>query len=409
VRLEVPRRLMIWGAIALGAVLLFSGALVTQSRRVRARSPMFLSASPIQGSQLFQVKGCSRCHSVNGTGGKLAPDLGRSQAAEASVSQLVVAMWNHAPQMWERMRVEKVEYPVLSYEEVAQLLAYLYIARHADEPGDAVRGKQLFAAKGCIRCHSVHGQGGRIGPDLAEVSGVDTPMAWTQAMWNHSDAMQARMREVKLDWPQFDNYELRDLFAYARQVSKPQIAAGDPQHGWKVFQKQSCNACHSIKDEDDQRVGPNLGPSLKVPPTFTQFGGLMLTHAPQMGRAMKEHGIERPQFAGEDMADLFAFLYSLRYVEPSGSPHVGESVFSWRGCNRCHGESAQGTARAPALRGRGTGYTSVSLATALWAHGSRMYRESRALGMGWPTLSEGDVGDLLAFLNSPVQTSSAKK
>jgi hypothetical protein len=38
-----------------------------------------------------------------------------------------------------------------------------------------------------------------------------------------------------------------------------------------------------------------------------------------------------------------------------------------------------------------------------------MYRESRALGMGWPTLSEGDVGDLLAFLNSPVQTSSAKK
>ncbi|MGB9105209.1 MAG: c-type cytochrome [Terriglobales bacterium] len=407
-RIEIPRRLLVWGVIAIAAVLGFGGILATQSRRAQERWSTFLAASPVQGRAIFKSKGCVRCHAVNGVGGTLAPDLGRSQPAQSSVAQLVTAMWNHAPQMWDRMRVEKVSYPSLTYEEVAQLLAYLYISRRADEAGDAAHGKQLFAAKGCVRCHAVHGQGGTVGPDLAEVTGVNTPMAWTQAMWNHGSVMQAHMHDAGVEWPRFEGHELRDLFAYARQVSKPQPLAGDPEHGWKVFQGKSCTSCHAIKDEEGERVGPNLGPSRNLPPTFTQFGSLMWNHAPQMERAMRERGIERPQFGGEEMADLFAFLYSLRYVEPTGSPHVGESVFSWRGCSRCHGAEAQGTGRAPALRGRGRSYTSVALATELWAHGGRMYRESQQIGIGWPTLSESDVGDLLAFLNAPVQQSAHK-
>ncbi len=220
--------------------------------------------------------------------------------------------------------------------------------------------------------------------------------------------MEMRLHQQGQQWPEFTGHDLRDLFTYVRQVRRPQALGGDPAHGWKVFQGKSCPACHSIR-EDDMRVGPSLGPGRQLPPTFAQFGSLMLNHSPQMERAMKEKGIARPQFGGDDMADLFAFLYSLRYSEPAGSPHVGESVFSWRACNRCHGDSAEGTARAPALRGRGRSYSSVSLATALWAHGNRMYRESRSLGIGWPTLAESDIGDLMAFLNSPIEASTARK
>jgi len=30
-----------------------------------------------------------------------------------------------------------------------------------------------------------------------------------------------------------------------------------------------------------------------------------------------------------------------------------------------------------------------------------MYAKAEALGLGWPTLNEGDLSHLLAFLNSP--------
>jgi hypothetical protein len=127
----------------------------------------------------------------------------------------------------------------------------------------------------------------------------------------------------------------------------------------------------------------------------------MVSHSPLMEQAMARQGIARPQLSAQEMTDVFAFLYSLRYADPAGSPHVGASVFMWRGCSRCHGEKAEGTARAPALRGRT--YNSISLAVALWRHGQRMYAQTGPVGIGWPTLVESDVGDLLAFLNSPPQ------
>jgi mono/diheme cytochrome c family protein len=103
------------------------------------------------------------------------------------------------------------------------------------------------------------------------------------------------------------------------------------------------------------------------------------------------------------MADLAIFLYSLRYQEPSGSPHVGASIFAWRGCADCHGARAQGTERGPALRGRGQPYTAVRLANNLWRHGASMYEQSRKAGQSWPMLQDSDVGDLLSFLNTPVE------
>ncbi len=145
--------------------------------------------------------------------------------------------------------------------------------------------------------------------------------------------------------------------------------------------------------------GPNLGPERPLPETFTELGGDMVSHSPLMEQAMARQGIARPQLSAQEMTDVFAFLYSLRYVDPAGSPHVGASVFKWRGCSRCHGEHAEGTARAPALRGRS--YNSISLAVALWRHGQKMYAQTGPVGIGWPTLVESDVGDLLAFLNSP--------
>jgi hypothetical protein len=46
----------------------------------------------------------------------------------------------------------------------------------------------------------------------------------------------------------------------------------------------------------------------------------------------------------------------------------------------------------------------VSFALALWSHGPTMYTKAQQMGLGWPTLKEGDLSHLLAFLNSPPTT-----
>jgi len=409
---RLPAQPLVWGVSAGLALLMLTGILISQRDETRRRFSVFLAANPAQGGGVFREKGCVNCHAVNGRGGTVGPDLGRKRPDRATLAQLVTAMWNHAPKMWDRMRSEKVPYPSLTYDETARLVAYLYMSRHVDLPGNAQHGNQLFQSKGCIRCHAIDGKGGRIGPDLAHVPGLDSPVAFTRELWNHASAMQAGMEKLGITWPHFEGHELNDLFAYlqaANPQSNPGSAGvpGDPEHGWKVFQDKACMTCHSLKDEEG--VGPSFGTNRTLPDTFLQVGGLMLSHSPKMQRAMEARQISRPQFEGEEMTDLIAFLYSLRYTEPAGSPHVGESVFAWRGCSRCHGDQAQGTKVAPALRGRGQNYNSISLATALWRHGNGMYRQSQKMGLSWPTLAEGDVGDLLAFLNSPVNARAARK
>ncbi|MBI3667561.1 MAG: c-type cytochrome [Acidobacteria bacterium] len=399
------RQLLIWGLAALGATGLLGSVLVWQHRYAQKRWSVFLVGNPHTGGQVFERKRCGHCHAVNGWGGRLAPDLGFQQPHRSNINQLVTAMWNCAPRMWERMRLEKMSYPALSQEDMTHLFAFLYTTRYVDEPGDEARGERLFETKSCTRCHALRGEGGKIGPDLSTVSGVDTPIVWAQAMWNHAPAMEAGMRQLGLAWPKFEGGEMNDLLAYIREVSKgprreSALLPADPDRGWKVFQSKSCLECHSVKGHGGE-VGPSLGPRPQFPPTLVQFAGLMWNHSPEMWRAMQAKGVPRPTLEGRDMADLIAFLYSLRYFEPGGSPQAGEQLFARRGCSHCHGQRAEGSSRGPALRRSGADFTSINLAAGLWVHGPKMYQRTQELHLPWPALVESDVGDLVAFLNTP--------
>src|SRR5947208_1681275 len=62
-----------------------------------------LTQNPLAGSRVFGAKGCVKCHAVSGEGGTLGPDLGRSSLYH-SLFDFAAAMWNHLPQMAERLR-----------------------------------------------------------------------------------------------------------------------------------------------------------------------------------------------------------------------------------------------------------------------------------------------------------------
>ena len=398
------RQFLIWMVAALAACALLVSLLVSEYRSTRLRESSFLVGSPHVGAQLFEKKGCVHCHAVNGWGGRLAPDLGFERPVRTSRSQLVAAMWNCAPRMWERMRAERVPYPTINQEDMAHLFAFLYISRYLDEPGDAARGQELLETKSCIRCHALRGRGGTVGPDLSAIGGMDTPIVWAQAMWNHAPAMEKRMKHLGLAWPKFEGTEMNDLLAHIRELTggarrETQLLPASPDRGWKLFQSKACIACHLVGGLGGQG-GPELGPRLKLSPTLVQFAGLMWNHSPEMWQAMQARSIPRPTFDDREMADLIAFLHTLHYFEPVGSLQAGERLFAERGCGHCHGSRAEGKLQGPALRRPGRIFTSLSLATGLWVHGPKIYQRTQQLGLRWP-LEENDVGDLVAFLSTP--------
>lgn len=401
------RHLILWLILAAAALTALGGVLIMHDRSTLLKWSVFLATDLDQGRVVFHEKGCTRCHSVNGMGGKIGPDLGGEGIGPTSLPSLVTAMWNHAPPMWNHMRAEHFSYPTLSYEQTAQIVAYVYMASRMDAAGNAQRGKKAFASTGCIRCHSAAEISGASQAKTSGNIAVQTPMTWAQTIWNHAPAMEKAVRGAGLRWPKLEASELNDLFAYVRSSAQdpvvPQQIPGDPEKGWQVFQAKGCINCHLPRDEN--RSGPENWPSQ----TFMQVAELMWNDAPEMLKAMKNRGMAGPKFSGKEMTDLAAFVYTLQYFDPPGSAIVGRSVFRWRGCSHCHGSEAQGSGFAPALRGQGRNYNSISLATALWSHGHKMFQRSQQLGVGWPTLQPGDVGDVLAFLNSPMKDRRGSK
>jgi cytochrome c2 len=402
------KHLSIWVVAALGASSFLVGVLLWEFRNTQTRWTTFFVGDPNEGAKLFfEKKHCVHCHPVNGYGGKLAPDLGFARLPQSGLSQLVSAMWNCAPRMWKLMRQEKLRYPSVDQEEMAHLFAFLYTARYVDESGDKERGQRLLDTKGCTRCHVVGGVGGQIGPDLSTTAGVDTPIRWAQAMWNHAPEMEVRMQELHIGWPKFEGRDMNDLLAYIREVThgprkELELLPANAERGWEVFQRKSCIACHSVQGKGGG-VGPELGGSRQLPMSVVQFAALMWNHSPEMWRTSVARKIPRPTFDGQQIADLAAFLSSLHYFEPAGSALIGRTIFSQQGCSRCHGAGAEGDRLGPGLRGRGKSFTTITLATALWNHGPQMHKRTQELKIQWPTLAETDIGHLLSFLNSPLE------
>lgn len=399
----MPRPIAMWGSAAVLSIVILFLVVGRQSREAQRRWAVQVTAKPLAGSVVFRNKGCATCHGVAANGTASGPGL-RQRESLSGLPQLVTAMWNHAPRMWQAIASKQLPYPTLSYEETSQLVSYLYVSGYLDNGGDLQRGERLFEARKCGQCHSSSSDPERTARPVGRMAEADDPLSWTQALWNHASDMQAKMQSMGIAWPKFQASDLRDLFAYVRHMRQspgddPPDVAGDPDRGWALFQQKGCIHCHLVASGGG-RIGPNLGADRELPPTFSEFGAALLNHFPEMQNAMQAEKTGVPRFEHHDMMDVAVFLYSLHYLEPTGSLQIGKSIFSWRGCSRCHGEDADGTNLGPALRGRAKTYTAVRLATNLWAHGERMYQNSQEDGRPWPTLEDSDIGHLLTFLNT---------
>lgn len=184
----------------------------------RAEEPLYvLPGRADEGHLLFRDKGCIRCHIIGGEGGRVGPDLAE-RGLHRSLTQFAAAMWNKAPAMMKEMKARGISVPRVQAREMADLVAYLYAVRYLAEPGDSRKGRELAMAKGCLGCHSLEGAGGKVGPDLAKVKGLDSPAAVVAALWNHGFNMAERAEHRQVAWPRFQPEEMAHLVAFLRSL-----------------------------------------------------------------------------------------------------------------------------------------------------------------------------------------------
>ena len=188
-----------------------------------AEEPFFFKpGNPREGRAVFNAKGCTNCHSVNGEGAQAGIDLGkRAETYYTSLTQIASSMWNKTPEMiLFTIAPMQGGVPRFTAKEMADLLAYLYFLHYTDKPGDALRGKKLFSDIGCAQCHGPDVKHGTLTYiDLSKYR--NSPATEIVAgIWNHSIKMREAAAEKGVSWPQIKKGEMADLLEFIRTPVK---------------------------------------------------------------------------------------------------------------------------------------------------------------------------------------------
>jgi len=343
-----------------------------------------IAADSSRGAALFESLGCIQCHSVNGRGGTIAPDLGKIVDRNFTPAALAATMWNHAPTMWAAMRERGIRAGDLNEQAAADLMAYFYSARFFEKPGDAGRGKNLFLSKHCAECHGLTTAKLPEAKPVSQWRSIGHPIELVNAMWNHAVNMRPEFAKRKIAWPSLTSQDLTDILIYLRNLpgapkaeTRVEITAGT--RGEALFQSKGCAGCHTGKLA--------LPPRLKGK-TLTDIAVDMWNHEPRMAQTP-------PQLDVEEMREIISYVWAEQFFRDSGSAAAGERVFAAKHCASCHNDPASG---APKLSGRS--FDSATMMSALWHHGPNMLDQMKAKNINWPRFEGRQMSDLLAYLNA---------
>lgn len=344
-----------------------------------------IAADSTRGAELFETLSCVQCHSINGKGGKVGPDLGRSLDRNFTPAGLAATMWNHAPGMWVAMRARNVRAGDLNEQAAADLFAYFYSARFFEKPGDAGRGKRLFTVDHCSTCHGLTEAKIPEAEPVSQWTSVDQPIALVNAMWNHATNMGQEFKKRDLSWPDLTVQDLTDILVYLRNipathnaVSRMEITSG--ADGQALFVSKGCARCHN------SRVA--LTPLLKGK-TLIDIAVAMWDHEPKMPATPAPLTLS-------EMREITSYLWAQQFFEDQGSAAAGAHVFTAKHCATCHNDPSSG---APKLTGAGRTYSAATMVSALWHHGPRMLDLMGTKGIAWPHFDGPEMSNLIAYLN----------
>ncbi len=325
-----------------------------------------------RGSQLLESLKCNGCHRfVPRWSDTLPPALVKLFKSQLTPSRFAQEMWNHAPLMFNALQTKGQPFPALSEADASDLMTWFFAAGYFDPAGDARRGERIFTNLGCHVCHLMESdQGG--GTAVAKWN-ITKTTDLLQGIWSHWPAMDGAMGKRRLVWPSVNAAQMRDLLAFAQSrfpgAGQPEMKTGTAEAGRKLFTEKGCAVCH------DGNAGLNQYPRFR---SLTELAASYWNHIPMMTRAPA-------RISRAEMADLLAFLWSIRYFEGAGNARRGGQVFQAKRCAECHMAAARADFR------------SSSMIAGLWKHPPAVLEQMRRKAIAWPKFTAAEMEDLIAF------------
>jgi cytochrome c551/c552 len=174
------------------------------------------------------------------------------------------------------------------------------------------------------------------------------------------------------------------------------LLPGDIKEGWRVFNQKRCGQCHAIWGEGG-KGGPDLGALPQAYVSQAQLAALMWNHSPEMWGRMIAKKIPLGKIDTKEMADLFAFLYFLRYMDEPGSPEKGKQLIETKGCIKCH--TFKEGLKEDLIRW--SMYVNpIVWAQMMWNHTPQMEQEMKKKGLPRVGFQGNEMVDLIAYIRS---------
>ena len=324
-----------------------------------------------EGRALMSRVGCYGCHKVAGHEDwrSAAPDLaGLSQKTNPAW----LAAWIHSPRALRAGTwMPDFRFPPAGIDT---LVAFLWtrppiVDLDTDSiavgPGDADRGKQLFAVSRCVSCHTVEGRGNGSAPELSGI-GSKVTRRWLVAFIAdpqrfHPDSRMPRFHFSPQDDADLAAYMLDELTDPSAPAPTPGLHPAERvvRAGESMFRSAGCSGCHTIGGRTlSAPIGPELTGIADKPASRLDFGRRTdLPHALPVWLAAKvsnprsfRDGLKMPRF-GFTEHETEALVTALLSLGRSPVPpayrvappqltyrppgHFGELVRQYR-CMSCH-------------------------------------------------------------------------
>src|ERR1039458_2085743 len=176
-----------------------------------------LPRNPLEGRVVFENNNCINCHSINGFGGRTAPDFNSDNFLSGDY-ELITDMWNHSPKMLKMIDQLNAKLQKMNTEDFHKLRYFIAFLGYISKNGSVSKGKELFVQMNCVKCHSV----GKSVPDKISLDKTGynaSPIYLAEVMWNHAAQMHKKQETSKITIPVFKGNEFASLAAYLESIS----------------------------------------------------------------------------------------------------------------------------------------------------------------------------------------------